>query len=392
MSRKKNIRRWAQLRLLCCSGLDLMAVAPDALKVAHDLVPHAASALFLTSHDGAQQATYHEDCPVAVQQLCAAGGSLFEGAAEWNVRRLVTRRGAPKVGQLWKPPREYFSSNTYQLLVRGCGHHHTIDARLEVHGQRIGVVSLFREPGLGFDAQDLEDLARIAVHLEHAAKFQAAPGTAADGEAELQAMVVATSRGDVVASSLAAQALLEQIPLTGAQWPDRRRLPPACLRLIEALKGGEAFAWHLPSCSLPLAGGTLELHAQWMLPPGEVPAADALALANRGLVGITLTRRTPVPLRVWRNLGTASLSPRQMEVAFWMGLGGGREAARARMDIGEAVLRDCVRAVYDRLGCSSEPELVAHLRKAPDGGGACAAAGRPRARPSTNAYRPVRAR
>lgn len=43
-------------------------------------------------------------------------------------------------------------------------------------------------------------------------------------------------------------------------------------------------------------------------------------------------------------------------------LRGGREAARARLSTSEAVLRDCVKAVYEKLGCSSEAELMATLR------------------------------
>jgi len=364
MASKKNIRQWSQLRMLCCSGLDLMAIAPDAFTIAHDLVPNAASALFLTSHHGEQQATYHEDCPDDVQALCASDGSLFAGPTELNLQRLLTNRRAPKVGQLWKPPREYFSSNTYQLLVRGCGHHHTIEARLEVNGRPLGMVSLFRETGLGFDEQDLVDLGRIAQYFEHAAKLHASVPDQPDSDAELQAMVVANTRGEVVFSSLAANALLNDIPLTGSQWPDRRKLPIACLRLIDILKDNDQFAWQMPSCTLPLPGGTLDLHAQWMLPPGGAVSDDPLAISDHGLVGITLTRRTPLPLRVWRNLCAAPLSPRQMEVAFWMAIGGSREAARARLSISEAVLRDCVKAVYEKLGCSSQTDLMATLRQA----------------------------
>jgi len=364
VSSKKNIRQWAQLRMLCCSGLDLMTIAPDAFAIAHDLVPNAASALFLTTHDGEQHATYHEDCPDEVQALCMSDGSLFEGPTELNIQRLIATPGAPKVGQLWKPPREYFSSNTYQLLVRGCGHHHTIEARLEANGRRIGMVSLFRETGIGFSEQNLADLSRIAQYFEHAAKASAGASWAAEGEAELQAMVVANTRGEVVFSSVAANALLEEIPLTGTHWPDRRKLPVACLRLIDILKDNEQFAWQMPSCTLPLVGGALDLHAQWLFGPQDLPSMDPLEAATRGVVGITLTRRTPLPLRVWRNLSVTPLSPRQMEVAFWMALGGGREAARSHLSISEAVLRDCVKAVYEKLGCSSQTDLMATLRKA----------------------------
>ena len=53
-----------------------------------------------------------------------------------------------------------------------------------------------------------------------------------------------------------------------------------------------------------------------------------------------------------------------MEVAFWMGVGGGREAARSNMDVSDAVLRDCVKAVYEKFGCTSEAALLAVLRPA----------------------------
>lgn len=363
VSSKKNIRQWAQLRMLCCSGLDLMTLAPDAFTIAHNLVPNAASALFLTSDDGEQQATYHEDCPDQVQALCVSDGALFEGPEEPNIQRLVTSHGAPKVGQLWNPPPAYYSSNTYQLLVRGCGHHYTIDARLETNHQRIGVISLFREAGLGFDEQNVTDLSRIAHYFEHAAKTQASAQWAADSSTEAHPMLLANTRGEVVFSSLAANTLLNGIPLIGSQWPDRRKLPVACLRLIDILKDSEQFAWQMPACTLPLAGGALDIHAQWMLPTGDILNDDPRAVTDRGLIGITLTRRTPLPLRVWRNLSTASLSPRQMEVAFWMALGGGRDAARGRLSISESVLRDCVKVVYEKLGCSSESDLMDILRR-----------------------------
>jgi DNA-binding CsgD family transcriptional regulator len=350
--------------MLCCSGLDLMTIAPDAFAITHELVPNAASALFLTSDDGVQQATYHEDCPEAVQALCMGDGALFSGPTELNIQRLVTNHGAPKLGQLWQPPREYFSSNTYQLLVRGCGHHHTIDARMEVNGHRIGVVSLFRETGLGFSEDNLADLGRIAQYFEHAARVNSTSPWGAGGDVDLQSMVVANTQGEVVFASLAASALLDEVPLAGPEWSNRRRLPDACVRLIDILKDNDQFAWQMPSCTVPMVGGMLDMHAQWLFGPEDLPSTDPLEAATRGLVGITLVRRTPLPLRVWRNLSVAPLSPRQMEVAFWMALGGGRDAARSHLSISEAVLRDCVKAVYEKLGCSSETDLMATLRKA----------------------------
>lgn len=108
MSVKKNCRLWSSLRVLCCSGLDAMSIAPDAFTIVHELVPNAASALFLTSHDGVPEATFHEDCPAHVQELCLRETALFEGLGEINTPQMVTNPNTPKIGQLLAPPREYF--------------------------------------------------------------------------------------------------------------------------------------------------------------------------------------------------------------------------------------------------------------------------------------------
>jgi len=120
---------------------------------------------------------------------------------------------------------------------------------------------------------------------------------------------------------------------------------------------GERYPWRLPADPLALAGGVLEARAQWM----RAGSHDAV---HGRAVGIFLKFVVPIPLRIWRALGSVELSPQQMEVAFWMGLGGGRKAARSNMDVSDAVLRDCVKAVYEKFGCTSETGLLAALRPA----------------------------
>jgi hypothetical protein len=365
MSTKKNSRLWARLRILCCSGLDVMCIAPDAFAIVHELVPNAASALFLTSHEGIQEATYHEDCPPSVQELCISETALFDGPGEINARQLIATPGTPKIGQLLTPPSAYFASNTYQLLVRGCGHHHALDARLEVDERRFGVLTLFREPGLAFDEKDAEDIHRVALHIEHAFRIGNGSENDTDKIVEQEALMVANTDGELLYLSANAGALLAEVPLAGPQWSNRRALPPVCKRLIDILRDGDRFPWQLPSCSIPLPGGALEVSVHWLGAAGPAPEQAAQAAADNGLVGITLRRMVPASLRVWRNLAAISLSPQQLEVAYWMAVGGGREAARQNLSISDAVLRDCVKAIYDKLGCSSQAEMMAVLHAAP---------------------------
>lgn len=362
MSRRKKAREWARLRMLCCSGADAMAVAPDAGVLLHELVPNAAFALFLTTHEGEARARFHEDCPAHVDQLCVAHGALFEGPDEPTFKRLYGNLNGPKVGQLLNPPTGYFRSNTYQMLVRGCGHHHTLDARLDVDGRLFGSICLLREDGVGFSVEEARDAGRVAAYFEHALRASRPAWDESDRVVEGEAMVIANARGELLFCSPATQALLDEIPLMRTAWPDRRRLPPFCLRLIDILRDDGSHPWQLPTQTISVPGGALEVRAQWLGVPGGDTAEWTNKLAGEGLVGISLTRVSPMSLRVWRNLGATRLSPTQMEVAYWMAVGGGREAARARMSISEAVLRDCVKVVYERLGCASQTDLVAALR------------------------------
>lgn len=362
MSGRKKTRLWARLRMLCCSGTDIMTLAPDAFSVVEGLVPNVSSALFLTTHDGEARARLHERCPEHVNRLCLDhGAQLFTGPEELTYARLYS--SPRKVGQMLDPPPDYYRSNTYQLLIRASGHHHSLDARLEVDGQRQGMIWLFREPGAGFTAAEAADMARINGYFEHALRASPPAWVKADRAVESEAMLVASVRGDVLFASPEAQQLLNVVPLVGAEWPDRRRLPPICMDLIDILRHDARHPGRMPATSLPLPGGMLDIRAQWL---GPVRGEDdtGQAMAAEGLVGIALTRTTPMSLRVWRNLDGLRLSPKQIEVAYWMAMGGGRATARTQMAISDAVLRDCVKAVYEQLECSTEMELATILRAA----------------------------
>jgi hypothetical protein len=358
--RRKHLRAWARLRVLCCSGLAPMVLAPDAFALVRQIVPNAAAALFLTAPDGTPQGFFHEDSPESTQRLFLQEPQLFSGPHEYNVFRLVGDPAGAKVGRLMNPPAEHWRSNTYQLLVRASGHHHSLDARLEVQGRRRGLVSLFREPGAGFDEDDRLDMARIALHLEHALQTAAEPDEAAGApKVEGEAMLVCSPEGRLLFAGGAANDWLAELPLAGADWPDRRCLPPFCQRLIERLRDAHAFPLQLPCTTVATVGGQLQVHAQWL---GAVGAVGGMPGAGEhGLVGIVLKRVTPRALQLWRRLAASPLSPQQVEVAWWLAREGSRAAVRERLGVSEAVLRDCTKAVYAEFGCASMPELQARL-------------------------------
>lgn len=328
MSRKKNSRQWARLRILCSGGLHLMTLIPDALELVRELIPNSASQLFLHAERAPEDV--HEANVLGV--LPPPNGYFYGDSVHFGV-----------------PPAE--------ARARAA---HVLEVRLGPAANPLGTLTLLRDDGPAFDTDDEEDLGRVAKYFDYAlhhGNAAAAAGNGLLGVIEDEAMLLATTNGDILFLSDSAGALLDQLASQEQQVFDRRSLPPFCLRLVESVVYGERYPWRLPAGTLELAGGVLEARAQWM-------SAGSYDAIHSRTVGIFLKFVVPMPLRIWRALGSVELSPQQMEVAFWMGLGGGRDAARSRMDVSDAVLRDCVKAVYEKFGCTSEAGLLAILRPA----------------------------
>ena len=315
MSRKKNSRQWARLRILCSGGLHLMTLIPDALELVRELIPNSGSHLFLRA----------EKAPEEVQEATGLG--------------------------VLPPPNGYFYGDPVGVGVA----RHALEVRLGSAANPLGALTLLRDPGPAFDRDDEEDLGRVANYFDYALRHAANAGASLAGVIEDEAMLLATTAGDILFLSDSAGALLHQLASQEQQVFDRRTLPPFCLRLVESVVFGERYPWRLPARTLALAGSMLEARAQWM-------SAGSHDAVHGRTVGIFLAFVVPTALWIWRALGGVELSPQQMEVAFRMGLGGGREAARSNMDVSDAVLRDCVKAVYEKFGCTSEAGLIAILR------------------------------
>jgi len=321
MSRKKNSRQWARLRILCHAGLDLMTIAPDAFGLVRELIPNSSAHLALRP------------------QLPAPGA--------------VPGRDDAVFAQVLPLPEAYFYSDQARFDIPDTAPVHVLQVPLENGGRRHGEIVLWRDEGPPFDRHDEEDLERVAGCFQQVLRNAAGLGAGGAGMIEDEAMLLATGGGRILYLSDSAGGLLDRLAAQERQAFDRRSVPPFCMRLVESVVHGDRYPWLLPLGTLAMAGGVLEARAQWM------SAGDDAASRT---VGIFMRFVVPLPLRIWRAIGAVELSPQQAEVAFWMGLGGGRESARAHMEVSDAVLRDCVKAVYEKFGCSSEAGLLELLR------------------------------
>jgi hypothetical protein len=335
VSRKKNSRQWARLRILCYAGMDLMMIVQDAFGLVRELVPNDGARLVLRA-------------PAVDASPLAPSGEASTAV----------------VAQVLPPPTEYVFTDHAHFGAADAGHlpAHVLEVPLATMGQARGTITLWRD-GPAFDEDDEDDLRRVATYCEYALRHAPELAAGSAGIVEDEAMLLATVDGQVLYLSDSAGAILDQLAAQERQAFDRRTLPPFCQRLVDSVVHGDRYPWLLPLGMLTMAGGVLEARAQWMS-AGGAAALHADGSSSHRTVGIFMKFVVPLPLRIWRALGSVELSPQQTEVAFWMGVGGGREAARSRMDVSDAVLRDCVKAVYEKFGCTSEAGLLAILRPA----------------------------
>ena len=338
-----------RLRSLCCAGHDPMMIAPDIFALLHQLIPSAACAIFLTQPNGMPYAFYHEDSDEGARSLFQNQPQMFLGGAEHNVFKIVGDASQPKAGGLLRPAVEYYSSNTYQYLVRPSGHHHALEVRLETDHVPAGALMLFREPGCGFSDADIPILNNAARYIEFALKAEFDHSTALESIDIDSAMVVITTDGmPLYMTDMAAQ-LLQMISLSHNFWQQGHVLPVFCLDVVRQLQAESG----LPQSQIAIPEGLLHVRAEWLHGVNQAKA----------MVALHLKRVIPKSLACWRIVQASDLSPQQADVAFLLVTGIAKPVIRGRLGISEAVLKDCIKAIYQCYNVHSMLELVDHVNQ-----------------------------
>ena len=350
LSQQTRSKRGAmqRLRSLCCSGFDPIMIAPQICELLHQLIPNAATAIFLTQPNGLPYAFFHEDSPDSAKLLFQNQPHLFDGAAEINVFKIVGDLSRPKSASLLHPDDSYYQSNTYQHLVRASGHHHSLDIRLDVNGVAAGALILFREHGVGFTEKDVPTLNQAARYIEHAlgAEFSTAASDVITAE---QATIVTSQQGDLMCMTDAATTLLQQVPTTYNFWQHGQPLPKFCMELLSCLKFGHAE----PQLEISIPSGQLSVRAEWLHASPPHPA----------LIALQLKHVIPRSLRCWQLMQASDLSPQQADVAYWLAIGHAKPVICARLGISDAVLKDAIKAIYQCFSVHTMTELIEHVQR-----------------------------
>lgn len=340
-------RLWQELDLLCRLGLGLAPIAPDVCAVLRALVGAEAAALFWLDEHGLPEGFFHEDSPAAAQDLFLNEFErLFVGEGETNVVALA-RADGPAVGRLLTPDAQYFRSNTYNLLIRAGGHHHTLDLRVEAHGRTRAVLLLFRAQGRAFGAAEAALLERASASLQRA--FGPGPIAAhtlpprpdgGTGHIVLDAIGQRPVLADAAALALLQGARLRGLGVLG---------PHATLPPDLALRLGVR-----PGCPshIPVPHGLLLAQAHELLTPA----------GNTAQWLITLQLQRPRQIDVVRRVLQLPLSPLQREIAALAGLGYARADAAPLTGVGDAALKKHMRSILEAAGAGDWHELGMHLR------------------------------
>ena len=163
-----NKRRWPELDLLCRAGVGIAPIAPAVCRTLREIIGADAASLFWLDDHGMPAGLFHERAPDAALDLFVNDyGRLFTGPSEINVSQIAAMGGQP-VGRLLNPPRDYFHSNTFNLLVRASGHFHTLDLRVDAANRPCAVVMLFREERTPFQGDDASYLVQALPYLRRA--------------------------------------------------------------------------------------------------------------------------------------------------------------------------------------------------------------------------------
>lgn len=350
-------RLWLELDLLCRARVGIAPIAAELATVLRQIVGADAAALFWLDEAGLAEGFFHEDSPAAVQDLFLNEFErLFVGAREINVLALARKQGA-RVGHLLDPAPDYYRSNTYNLLVRASGHHHTLDLRVDVADRTRVVVLLFRAQGPAFGESEARTLDRAAPYLEQAL-CEALPPEDWHGESvQTGHLLINAEQNRIVLLDEAAVAMLRSANQRGTGI-NQGQHPDAVPQFLRHLVPHAAHALARDrQLRLPIPGGALLANAR------AVHAPDAKRAPDGPHVLVELRRIQPRRVDVVRKVLSLKLSPLQREIAVLAGLGHPRVDCATVIGVSHEALKKHLRVIFAATGSQDWDSLGRALNR-----------------------------
>ncbi len=321
--------------MLCRPDIGLAAIAPRVCRLAREIVGAEAASLFWLDRNAMPLGFFHEDSPDEARDLFTNEFErLFVGPDEINVFALAQGDGA-MCGQLMRPPTSYFQSNTYNLLIRPSGHHHSLDLRIDDASGGHAVLLLFRGEYPAFTDQDAATLMQFEPLLRRAGTAEGAATWRSD-TTRWGHVLVDPRDGAILALSGAAEEMLRESSLVGQRLARGGPLDVAPRFLVDlcepALRSGRAVA------SIAISAGRLNIEATVMYAPsGQTTSVQVL---------MTLRHETPADIALIDPVLARRLSPLRSEILMFAACGGTRDAVSRAFDISKEAAKKHVAEIY----------------------------------------------
>ena len=357
-----------RIKQLCNLGIDGQTLAPTLLRELHEVIPSWANTFMWVDaryaitnmYDESPDAAYY--VPLYLKEFHdKEHGRIKRGCNELprTHKGVTTTEGF--VGE------NFYSSELYHEILRPMNYHHSALIVVQDEHNHVGVLALHRCKGdADFTDHEKRLLADLMPHIAHGLNRPGEIETpfADSGESGL---LVFNQRGTIeymspqgswllfLATHPTISATTVCDPRADVAVVDDVAIPPQIKHLCDQVVGlangdKELAAPPVWRHSNPWGGFTFR--AYW-LKESDCP--------ETALIGITIERQVPLPLKLSRRFAELSLTPKQTQIAMLLIAGQTYNDIAERLHISTHTVIDHVRKLQEKLDVSSRSELVAAL-------------------------------
>jgi DNA-binding CsgD family transcriptional regulator len=355
-------RTEARIKQLCCLGLGGEVVMPALLKELHALIPSYGNQFMWADDEQQLRNMYGENpdtaqfAPVYIAEFYNRGERLIGGFtnAVRHEHGVMSRDQTLTVDKA-----SFYRSDLYNLLLRPLGYDDFLRLTIREGDKPLGLVGLFRQPGdAPFSPKEKRTLAMLEPFIAHALTPQRACGVPLVDSGE-SGLIIADAAGRLVYLSPEGRRLLflathPQVTCGTANPAAPPVLPTPMARICR----------HLTAIFAGEDEGAAPVHQHtnnWGGFTFRAYRLDASDASPASLVGITVTRQEPLPLKLIHQMQKLPLSGRQAEVCLLMASGLSYSAIAERLHISAHTAIAHSRSIYTALDVSNRAELVNKL-------------------------------
>ena len=362
-ARTRLAHQGARIRQLCCLGLGSEAVVPALLKELHELVPSHGNSFFWADERG-QLANVYDEHPESANSASLYLDEFYNGrereVAPTFSEAVRHQRGVLRDEQfLHVDMAKFFRSDFYNQVMRPIGYDRCVRLVVRENGITRGFLHLQRKrTDPAFDDVEIRILQGLQKFLGHCmTPRDASPVGPAYVDSGESGLLITDEKGCPVDFSPEGRRLLflathPRIDVLHARHHDSRLPSPLhtlCHRL-DAIRNGHAMT-EPPVLRTRNPWGVFVFRAY--------PLQGAASVT--GPIGIIITRKEPLLLRLTRGAQALSLTPRQTQVAVLLASGLSYRSIAGQLGIKRNTAISHSRWIYERLGVNNSRDLRERL-------------------------------